>query len=267
MSIAVVGGVTLGDRRAARLVRRARAPGHLRGQRRGQPVRVEHRHADHHHVLPGRADLDRPEPPRPRLRLDRQAHRLQAEARRPRAPPSAQLSSRPKDVKQGVLPLKTDRRHRRFVGRIATDNVSIVVNPGEVVGLIGTNGAGKTTFMNAVSGFVPSTGTIEVFGKTVDDAAGLPAGAPRHRVAPSRTPSCSAALTARETVMVALEARSRSLLIPSMLVPAAVAHARSARKRKRGRRDHRLPRPRPLRRHARWPSCRPAPAASSSWRR
>jgi ABC-type branched-subunit amino acid transport system ATPase component/ABC-type branched-subunit amino acid transport system permease subunit len=142
----------------------------------------------------------------------------------------AQLSSRPKEVVQGVLPLKTENVTVRFFGRAATDNVSITVNPGEVVGLIGTNGAGKTTFMNAVSGFLPATGHVEVFGKRVD---GLP-GYKRSRLGIGRAfqnAKLFGALTARETVMVALEARSRSLLIPSMLYlpPSPFQEARKRR--------------------------------------
>jgi ABC-type branched-subunit amino acid transport system ATPase component len=142
----------------------------------------------------------------------------------------AQLSSRPKEVVQGVLPLKTDDVTVRFFGRAATDNVSIVVNPGEVVGLIGTNGAGKTTFMNAVSGFLPSTGHVEVFGKRVDHMAGYK----RSRLGVGRAfqnAKLFSALTARETVMVALEARSRSLLIPSILYlpPSPFQEARKRR--------------------------------------
>jgi ABC-type branched-subunit amino acid transport system ATPase component/ABC-type branched-subunit amino acid transport system permease subunit len=142
----------------------------------------------------------------------------------------SQLSSRPREVAQGVLPLKTDDVTVRFFGRIATDKVSIVVNPGEVVGLIGTNGAGKTTFMNAVSGFLPSTGHVEVFGKRVDDLPGYK----RSRLGIGRAfqnAKLFGALTARETVMVALEARSRSLLIPSMLYlpPSPFQEARKRR--------------------------------------
>ena len=128
----------------------------------------------------------------------------------------SQLSSRPREAKQGVLPLKTQDVTVRFFGRAATDHVSIVVNPGEVVGLIGTNGAGKTTFMNAVSGFLPSTGHVEVFGQRVDNLPGYK----RSRLGVGRAfqnAKMFGALTARETVMVALEARSRSMLIPSML--------------------------------------------------
>jgi sulfate-transporting ATPase len=56
----------------------------------------------------------------------------------------------------------------RFGGVVAVANVSVTVNPGEVVGVIGPNGAGKTTFIDAVTGFVkPAGGTIELGGKAI----------------------------------------------------------------------------------------------------
>jgi ABC-type branched-subunit amino acid transport system ATPase component len=95
--------------------------------------------------------------------------------------------------------------------------VSLVVNPGEIVGLIGTNGAGKSTLMNAISGFAPVTvGTIEVFGTNVarlgpPDRAALGLGRVFQdaRLYPD--------LTVAETVAVALEAHDRTELVPSLL--------------------------------------------------
>lgn len=57
----------------------------------------------------------------------------------------------------------------RFGAVIAVDGVSLVVNPGEVVGLIGPNGAGKTTVMDAVSGLVRhARGEIRLGGERID---------------------------------------------------------------------------------------------------
>ncbi len=48
----------------------------------------------------------------------------------------------------------------------AVKDVSFVVQPGEVVGLLGVNGAGKTTVMSMLLGLItPDTGSIHVFGK------------------------------------------------------------------------------------------------------
>jgi sulfate-transporting ATPase len=48
--------------------------------------------------------------------------------------------------------------------RVLTD-VSLSVNPGEVVGLIGPNGAGKTTTIDVLSGFVrPREGSVTLGG-------------------------------------------------------------------------------------------------------
>src|SRR5205823_10889468 len=52
----------------------------------------------------------------------------------------------------------------QYGGVMALDAVSLEVRRGEVVGLIGANGAGKSTFFNAVSGLAPVTGSIRFRG-------------------------------------------------------------------------------------------------------
>jgi len=50
----------------------------------------------------------------------------------------------------------------------AVDDVSLTIDPGEVVGLLGPNGAGKTTTIKCLLGLiVPDSGTIEVRGTDV----------------------------------------------------------------------------------------------------
>lgn len=53
--------------------------------------------------------------------------------------------------------------HRKYLEKVAVDNVSFQINKGECVAVIGQNGAGKTTMMKLMSGLLlPTTGKIEV---------------------------------------------------------------------------------------------------------
>jgi neutral amino acid transport system ATP-binding protein len=54
--------------------------------------------------------------------------------------------------------LETQKLTRRFYGVTALDQVDMVINPGEVISLIGPNGSGKTTFFNCVTGFLRPDG-------------------------------------------------------------------------------------------------------------
>jgi len=121
-----------------------------------------------------------------------------------------------KQVATSGAPLVTKGLFVTLGGRTIIDDVSLEVRSGEVVGLIGTNGAGKTTIVNAISGFVPSSGIIELFGQ---DVSKLPA-YKRARLGQGRAfqnARLFSSLTVRETLMVALESRQRSILIPSIL--------------------------------------------------
>ena len=54
---------------------------------------------------------------------------------------------------------------RRFGPHLALDNVSLRLEPGESFGLLGANGAGKTTFIRLLTGFLAaSSGSVEVDG-------------------------------------------------------------------------------------------------------
>ncbi len=64
----------------------------------------------------------------------------------------------------------------RFGGAVGVKDVTIEVGPGEVVGLIGPNGSGKTTIFNLVTGFLAAqSGTIHFAGRSI-------AGLPPHRI-------------------------------------------------------------------------------------
>ena len=58
--------------------------------------------------------------------------------------------------------------HKRFGGVHAVNGVSIDLYPGEVAGVLGHNGAGKTVLMKALSGAIPcDAGEIRINGKKV----------------------------------------------------------------------------------------------------
>ena len=57
---------------------------------------------------------------------------------------------------------------KHFDGVVAADGVSLEVAAGERVGLIGSNGAGKTTFVNMITGYLkPDAGTIALDGRDI----------------------------------------------------------------------------------------------------
>jgi branched-chain amino acid transport system permease protein len=64
--------------------------------------------------------------------------------------------------------LAVDNVRRNFGGLIAVDNMTFTIQPGEIVGLIGPNGSGKTTMLNLISGaLVPSAGVIRLKGHEI----------------------------------------------------------------------------------------------------
>ena len=57
---------------------------------------------------------------------------------------------------------------KRFGGIVATDHVSIQVEPGQIFGIIGPNGAGKTTLFNMITGvYQPTEGDIFLYGRSL----------------------------------------------------------------------------------------------------
>ena len=73
--------------------------------------------------------------------------------------------------------LSVNRARKAFGGLVAVNDVSFDVRVGELVGLIGPNGSGKTTMLNLISGALrPSAGQITLAGETIS-------GEPAHRIA------------------------------------------------------------------------------------
>jgi len=53
---------------------------------------------------------------------------------------------------------------RRYGDKLALDNVSFTIEEGQVVGLLGLNGAGKSTTMNILTGYIAATGGTVAIG-------------------------------------------------------------------------------------------------------
>jgi branched-chain amino acid transport system ATP-binding protein len=64
--------------------------------------------------------------------------------------------------------LEIENLSKRFFEYPALDNVSLTVEPGELLGLIGPNGSGKTTLFNCITGVLrPSGGAVRFQGRDV----------------------------------------------------------------------------------------------------
>lgn len=60
---------------------------------------------------------------------------------------------------------------KRYGKRLAADGLSLTVQQGEIYGLVGADGSGKSSLMKAVAGVLAfDAGTVEVFGTRVDSA-------------------------------------------------------------------------------------------------
>jgi branched-chain amino acid transport system ATP-binding protein len=93
---------------------------------------------------------------------------------------------------------------KRYGALRALDGLNLQVSPGEILGLVGPNGSGKTTAINVISGIAhPDEGVVRLAGRRIH-------GLPSHRIVHlgiNRTfqvPKSFLSLTVRENVEVAL---------------------------------------------------------------
>ncbi len=115
--------------------------------------------------------------------------------------------------------------HKSFGAVTAANDLNVVVQKGERLGLIGNNGAGKTTFINLITGYHrPDTGRILLAGTDITGLA--PRLVSRHGVSRSfQIPQLFATFTVNQNLLVALGGASygwRSFWQPA-LTPALEA--------------------------------------------
>jgi ABC-type branched-subunit amino acid transport system ATPase component/ABC-type branched-subunit amino acid transport system permease subunit len=135
--------------------------------------------------------------------------------RQPRIPPSAGAPAI----------LECFEVRKTFDGITAISDISLTLRDGEILGLIGHNGAGKTTFFDCVSGFLPlDSGQIRLGGVDIDTRpAHLRAGAGLGRT--FQEARLFPSLNVTETISVARERhlRNKSMVAAGLRLPASLA--------------------------------------------
>lgn len=118
--------------------------------------------------------------------------------------------------------LEIDQLTMRFGGLVAVNNVSISIEKGEIHGLIGPNGSGKTTIFNVLSGYYkPSGGNITFEGRQI---TGLPA----HKITAAgfartfQNMRLFSSMTVLENLLVAMGYRAKVGLLQEIFDPVAV---------------------------------------------
>src|ERR1700732_5459871 len=65
--------------------------------------------------------------------------------------------------------ITTKNLSKRYGDKLAVDDLTFSVAPGEVLGFLGANGAGKSTTMRMIAGFIsPSAGKVSVCGHDIE---------------------------------------------------------------------------------------------------
>lgn len=116
----------------------------------------------------------------------------------------------------------------RFGGVVAVNDVTLSVQQGEIHGLIGPNGSGKTTIFNVVSGYYKATsGTVSFEGKTINSR-------PAHQITAlgfARTFQnlrLFASMTVLDNVRVAMGLHARTSLWQEFFNPMAIQREEKA---------------------------------------
>ncbi|MFK4834221.1 ATP-binding cassette domain-containing protein [Microbacterium sp. ZW T2_14] len=101
--------------------------------------------------------------------------------------------------------LRVDDVRRSFGGVKAVDGVTLALREGEILGLIGPNGSGKTTMLNLIGGYYrPSAGSVALDG--VDISRARPQESARRGIARTfQTPKTFAGMSIDEHIEIAVQ--------------------------------------------------------------
>lgn len=108
--------------------------------------------------------------------------------------------------------LEAEKLGKTFGALVAAENLSLAVPLGQRVCLIGSNGAGKTTFVNMVTGYIkPSSGSIRLDGQEIT-GLGPRQIAQRGVCRSFQIPQLCLELSAAENILVALTVARKGAL-------------------------------------------------------
>ncbi len=75
-----------------------------------------------------------------------------------------------KDIEADDLPIRVKSVSTAFGDKIIHEDLSLDVRRGEILGVVGGSGAGKSVLLNTILGLrQPDAGSIEIFGRDIGD--------------------------------------------------------------------------------------------------
>ncbi|MDR1015907.1 MAG: ATP-binding cassette domain-containing protein [Coriobacteriales bacterium] len=103
--------------------------------------------------------------------------------------------------------LRTDKLTKRYGRQLALDQLDLSLQVGRVYGLVGSNGAGKTTFFKTIMGLArPTSGTLELLGQSGHGLARA-----RRQVGLAIAPAFYPYLNARQNLLYAARSLGRAI--------------------------------------------------------